>query len=494
MTLASSDRFERQVDRTGPHHLWLGAKNPSRGTGRLKVAGRQTTAHRYAWELVNGETPPGARVIACPGDPACVRVDHLSLVDNRSRPTETLGENSRVSEPRRGPRGGGSKRKRAAGTWELTVVAGVDEDGQPARSFRTVKGSESAATKALALFTAEVAEAGPLVRESTGGDTLTVQRLVQEFRDHLEHDKGRSPTTMVRYRGLQQKWIDPQLATKAAERVLPSDIDTVLGHMRRSRQSQSSIRQTRTLLNGAFKWAKRNRRISFNPCIEIEEPRSSVQAREVLPPEVETIRALVEGAFEVEYEFGVACHLGATTGMRRGEIAGLRWTRVHLEDRYLVVAATVSDAGGKVVVNDFTKTRKTRRVSLDDRTVDFLRDVHRRAEAVALAGEVSLPADAFVFSRVTGGGEPLRPDLLSKRMKRLRVSLGLDDGEFDATLQAMRHWTQTTLSEAGYNPRQVALRGGHSEKLMNRVHVHRTNTAEREMTDFIGRLLGPSDP
>lgn len=125
--------------------------------------------------------------------------------------------------------------------------------------------AESAATKALASFTAEIAEVGPLVRDSIGGGTLTVQRLVHEFRDHLEHDKGRSPTTMVRYRGIQQKWIDPQLGTKAAERVLPSDIDTLLGHMRRSRQSQSSIHQTRTLLNGAFKWAKRNRRIRGTP-------------------------------------------------------------------------------------------------------------------------------------------------------------------------------------------------------------------------------------
>ena len=493
MARTLQSRFDAMVDRSGEHHQWLGSLNRQRGTGQLKLEGRIVTAHRVAWELEHGPLRPEQRVRTCPEEPACVRSDHLSLT---GAPIAGSPAAVRASSEgtQRAARGGGSKRQRAAGTWELAVVSGTDQDGRPTRSFRTFKGPESAATKALASFTAEITEAGPLVRDSADGGTLTVQRLVQEFRDHLEHDKGRSPTTMVRYRGLQQKWIDPLLATKAAERVLPSEIDTVLGHMRRSRQSQSSIHQTRTLLNGAFKWAKRNRRISFNPCIEIEEPRSSLQAREVLPPEVETIRALVEGAFAVEYEFGVACHLGATTGMRRGEIAGLRWARIHLNDGYLVVAATASDAGGKVVINDFTKTRKTRRVSLDDHSVGLLQEVHRRAEAVALAGEVSLPADAFVFSRVTGGGEPLRPDLLSKRMKRLRVSLGLDDGEFDATLQAMRHWTQTTLSEAGYNPRQVALRGGHSEKLMNRVHVHRTNTAEREMTDFIGRLLGPSDP
>lgn len=492
MARTLQSRFEAMVDRSGEHHLWLGSLNSQRGTGQLKIDGRIVTAHRVAWELAHGPLDRLQRVRTCPEEPSCVRPDHLSLGGS---PAPVPGSVPTAGEgARRAARGGGSKRQRSAGTWELTVVAGVDQDGHPARSFRTFKGDEPTATKALASFTAEIAGAGPIVRDRSTGEALTVTRLVQEFREHLEHDKGRSPTTMARYRGLQQKWVDPQVGSKSAERVLPSDIDTVLGHMRRSGQSQSSIHQTRTLLNGAFKWAKRNRRVSFNPCVEIEEPRSSVQAREVLPPELDTIRALIEGAYEVEYEFGVACHLGATTGMRRGEIAGLRWNRIRFDDGYLVVAATVSDAGGKVVVNDFTKTRKTRRVSLDVRTVDLLREVHRRAAEVALAGEVTLADDAFVFTRVPGGGEPLRPDILSKRMKRLRVSLGLDSPEFDATLQAMRHWTQTTLSEAGYNPRQVALRGGHSEKLMNRVYVHRTNTAEREMTDFLGGLLDPQGP
>lgn len=56
-------------------------------------------------------------------------------------------------------------------------------------------------------------------------------------------------------------------------------------------------------------------------------------------------------------------------------------------------------------------------------------------------------------------------------------------------MQAIRHWTQTTLAEAGFNTRQIALRGGHSETLMNRVYLHRTNTAEQAMTTYIGNLL-----
>ncbi|MGO9854107.1 MAG: hypothetical protein ACLPYY_03570, partial [Acidimicrobiales bacterium] len=50
-------RFERLVDRTGEHHLWLGSVNPARGTGRIKVGNVAMTAHRVAWELANGALP-----------------------------------------------------------------------------------------------------------------------------------------------------------------------------------------------------------------------------------------------------------------------------------------------------------------------------------------------------------------------------------------------------------------------------------------------------
>jgi hypothetical protein len=54
-------RFERSVDRTGEHHLWTGATDPGRGTGKIKVEGKTTTPHRAAWLLEHG-SPPVVRI------------------------------------------------------------------------------------------------------------------------------------------------------------------------------------------------------------------------------------------------------------------------------------------------------------------------------------------------------------------------------------------------------------------------------------------------
>jgi len=64
MASSLSERFERQVDRSGDHHVWLGATNADRGTGQLKVQGRNTTVHRVAWEIAHGLIAPGTRVRA----------------------------------------------------------------------------------------------------------------------------------------------------------------------------------------------------------------------------------------------------------------------------------------------------------------------------------------------------------------------------------------------------------------------------------------------
>ena len=132
------------------------------------------------------------------------------------------------------------------------------------------------------------------------------------------------------------------------------------------------------MLNGAFRWAKRNRRITRNPMVDVEKPQSTKAANEIMPPDIESLLALLAAAFEDEFEFGVACHLGAVTGMRRGELAGLQWQRVDLDAGQILVEMTVNDAGGQVVVDNFTKTRRSRWVGVDEHTVGLLADLRQR--------------------------------------------------------------------------------------------------------------------
>lgn len=213
----------------------------------------------------------------------------------------------------------------------------------------------------------------------------------------------------------------------------------------------------------------------------------------MIPPDVDQVVAVIAAALEDEHEFGVACHLGAVTGMRRGELAGLQWKRVDLDAGSLLVEITVNDAGGRVVVDDFTKTRRSRWVGFDKYTKSMLVELRARMDERARLFGAELVPGAFVFSHSPDGSAPVRPEYLTRRMRALRRQLGLEHADFDTTLHALRHWTQTALNEAGFNSKQVAERGGHTENLMNKVYVHRTKGADEDMTAFVGDLLTPGE-
>src|SRR5687767_7804264 len=116
MAEAINDRFDKFVDRSGEHHIWLGATRPDTGIGRIKVGGKHVPAHHVAWELVHGSLRAGERIEPCPSVAACVRVEHL----RSNKPTAARG---------RARRGTGTMRDLGNGLWELAVPSGNYDDG-----------------------------------------------------------------------------------------------------------------------------------------------------------------------------------------------------------------------------------------------------------------------------------------------------------------------------------------------------------------------------
>lgn len=143
-------RFESLVDRSGEHHLWIGATNPSRGAGRVKVKGRQMTAHRLAWGLAYGPLPFSAKVLACRTEPACVRIDHLRC-EGAPVPVPLLDGATAQSPAGRGRgrarKGTGSMRQLAPDVWKLSVTT-VSTDAGGRGEF--IERSEPATRRRLA--------------------------------------------------------------------------------------------------------------------------------------------------------------------------------------------------------------------------------------------------------------------------------------------------------------------------------------------------------
>ena len=148
--------------------------------------------------------------------------------------------------------------------------------------------------------------------------------------------------------------------------------------------------------------------------------------------------------------------LAATTGMRRGEVAAVRWRDVDLEGGLLRVEESVTPVRGELVFSAPKTKKGVRRVSLDRATLAVLRAHRLRQTERRLALGPAWVETGRVFTREDGS--LLHPDVLSKRFGAWIVRLGLPVIPF----HGLRHTWATLALEKGIHTKVVSERLGHA--------------------------------
>ena len=364
---------------------------------------------------------------------------------------------------KRSPRGAGTIAAISPGVWKIGVTAGVDPLGQRRRTFRTIYGTRKDAATALAALVTEVGDGHRLLRQDD--KQLTLDSLVAWYLEFARQDRGLDHSTLTGYAHAYTHWLKEPIGHKQASAITTADIDTAFGRMRRAGLSRSRMNNARALLSGAFKWGKRHRKVTSNPVDGFELPPGTHAPRHATAPEVDELLRLLATAAEHDEVLAPVLKLAVSTGLRRGELSGLRRDRVHLDRHELIVDTAINDAGG-IVVEKQTKTRSSRTISLDEATVELLREHLAEMDTQAAAYGASVASDGFVFSLDPTCSTPLRPELLTRRMRRLRKDHGLTDGSFDATILAPAQVDNERTDRRRFNPAAVSGRQDHTVQVM----------------------------
>jgi site-specific recombinase XerD len=541
-------RFERQVDRTGEHHVWLGSVNPERGTGRMKVDNVERTAHRVAWELERGAPSSNERVLTCEANPACVRVDHLRL--------ERATDATKRREPR-ARKGTGSMRLVRPSTWELRVTIGRYENGRPRSLTRTVRARSKASAASLLKEFVDEMTAAQLPGSQDIRDT-TVDEAVNRFlEEYLAKEKGRAEKTINDYRYLHQRWFSPTIGSQQVKRIDSATMDRLFGAMRRAGLSASRLNQAKSLYVPFFRWAKRRGMTTQNPMAEFQMPTSTFRSQERTPPEVEELSLLLATAVTKTPDIAPLLVLGAVTGIRRGELVGIPMSAVAWRKKQITIASAISSSG-KVKA---TKTRQSRTFHIDADTIAMLkRHCDQMSKRAADAG-TELAADAFLFSLSPDCSTPMPPDHLTKRVAVLKGYLGIEDKHadtvaledealrlrrstppsrpaakpgplpgggmsyreigvtlgrserwaslavaaaerrelaqasarenltFDGSILALRKFTSSELLDAGFNVSMVAQRQGHGPQVLTRHYSKSRASSDKRAAEHLGRVV-----
>jgi integrase len=271
------------------------------------------------------------------------------------------------------------------------------------------------------------------------------------------------PSTHFSYARNMRLHLLPYLGSTPLAAVDPGALNGLYAHLLaegrrdhgRGGLSPRSVSYVHTITHRAFKDAVRWGRLVRNPADAADPPRAtSSGSPDMVTWTAEQVRAFLHGVRDDR--LGAAYLLLATTGMRRGEALGLRWSDVDLDAGRAAIRQTLI-AVNHVPTLGTPKTAKGRRtVSLDAATVAVLREHRKRQAAERLQMGEGWTDLGLIFSRVDGG--LLHPERFSKSFADRARQLGLPK----IRLHDLRHGWATMALAAGVHPKVVQERLGHA--------------------------------
>lgn len=357
-------------------------------------------------------------------------------------------------------------REKRPGVWEIHASAGFDAaTGTYPKVWRTVHGTETEARRARNRLEVEVADGKARATVATFG------QLLDEYLTWARPSLGE--TTWNEYERIARTTLKPALGKVKLRKLTRKHFEDLYHGLAVGRRpavngspaptrplSASSIERVhataRRALNKAADWDWVDRNVVRGAeRIPVRKP------ERVLPP-VDDLARLMAYAFEQWPAMGALIVVAGLLGARRGEVCGLRWTEVHLDEDppYVVVAFSEADLPGKGAVRKDTKTHQRRRIEIDPVVVGFLREWRRWCEREAAKSLQTIGDASYLFSREPDFSQPMRPGWATKAFGRARDATGVPE----AQLKNLRHLNLSLMLRNAVPLEEVSGTAGHAQQ------------------------------
>lgn len=338
-------------------------------------------------------------------------------------------------------------------TWSYVLYLGRDADGKKRQKwvggFRTKRDAENELTQVL-----------ERVRTGTWADPgrVTVGEYLEQWLDGIR--PSLRTKTAASYDDVLRGLVIPRIGSLRLVDLTPPRIKALHTELLESGRrngkggglSPRSVQYAHRILSHALSDAVDQGLLARNPAAIVKPPR--VQRALMRAWSSDDVRRFVAGV--ADNRLYAMWALLVTTGMRRGEVLGLRWEDIDLKRGRLAVRQTAVAIGYEVHLAEPKTSAGRRSVSLDGMTVAALKGHRtRQAEERLTAGPEWNESDA-VFTNERG--DRLHPDRVSKTFPRLVAQLGLPP----IRLHDLRHTAATLALEAGVHPKVVQERLGHA--------------------------------
>lgn len=333
-----------------------------------------------------------------------------------------------------------ARRHNQSDGWEVQLSLGTTTDGR--RSRKTIYAKTKAAAEAKA--EAFLLSYDPSDQAPTG--TSLAALLDNWFQSKVP---GWRPRTQTLNRGLIKSHIVPALGDIPIEDVTPMHVQTMVSGISNAGKTPTA-NKCRALLFSAMKQAVRWEVIRRNP----------VEAIDAIPQENRDVTIWTRSETSVFLEssrrdrFHTAFALLVASGLRRGELLGLRWSDV--TPTGIRIEQTVVIVENQAVFGSPKSKSSRRHVALDEETLELLND-HRRAQGKErdACGKGWTDHDLVFPTQI---GTPVHPRNFRRSFDRSIKRAGVPR----VTLHSLRHLHASLLIAARVDAKSLSERLGHS--------------------------------
>ena len=372
-------------------------------------------------------------------------------------------------------------------TYSIVLDHGRGADGKRIRSwhsgFRTRKEAEAARADLVSAV-----NAGLYVVSSSKTLAAFAMDWVNAIRVTVR------PATLESYERYLRLHVIPRLGHVQLQRLTAADLNRIYGELlhdgRRDGSgglSRRTVRYIHTILHRLLKDAVRWNLLARNVADFADPPKK--QADEAVEPRAWSAGELASFLAIVRTDdLYPAFLLAATTGMRRGEVLGLRWSDVDLERKRLSVRQTLICVGHDPRFSRPKTNRGTRAIALPDSTIASLRvqSAKQAADQLKLSAAETFNPHGLVFTDSLGN--LLDPESFSLTFDRRLKRSGLQRIRF----HDLRHTFATLALQVGIQMKVVSEILGHSStSVTSDIYSHVTIGMQEDATSAVESLIFP---
>ena len=374
--------------------------------------------------------------------------------------------------------GEGSIRKRKDGRWEGRYTVGHDpKTGK--QIIKSVLGKTQGEVKEKLKKAIETTQQ----YDPTSSGDFTLSHWLQYWLDNYGSVYLRS-SSLTNYGGFLKNQIahDP-IGDKQLKELTNHDVQFFFNRMRNAGRVQrkesekksaslsaKSVRNMYFFMSHALDRAVKEKLIPSNPTEDCILPRKEKTEMKTLP--LDQLSKFFEearrsGVFELYYT-------ELSTGLRRGELLGLKWSDVDFENSTLDVHCQITRMDGKVQESPLKTKNAYRQIVVSPEVAQILKEKKERENGFS----------EYVFSSPSGG--PISPDSVLKMLHRVLKRAGLEQVRF----HDLRHTFATLALQNGVDVKTLSgLLGHYSAGFTLDTYGHITNAMKKDAANKVGGFL-----